>query len=92
MASSSSHLPTSNKELGEKLNISGLRNHDNDDGDAKTTARNKDWEEKTKDLALQERVNRVRERLRAMIEVKKARGEKTGECLCVVYLLRLQLK
>lgn len=78
MTASSSRLPTL-RELDDKLNISGLRNHA-DDEEARTSARNKDREEQTKDRVLQERVNRVRERLRAMIELKKARGEKTGEC------------
>lgn len=78
MTASSSRLPTL-KELDVKLNISGLRKHP-DDEDARNAARNKDREERSKDLALQERVDKVRERLKAMIEVKKARGETTGEC------------
>ncbi|KAJ4387737.1 hypothetical protein N0V93_008337 [Gnomoniopsis smithogilvyi] len=68
MSSSSSRLPTL-RELDDRLNISGLRKNDED------VAR-KNREEASKDLELQERVDRVRERLRAVIEVKKAADER----------------
>lgn len=68
MSSSASRLPTL-RELDDKLNISGLRKNDEE------VAR-KNREEANKDLKLQERVERVKERLRAMIEVKKAADER----------------
>lgn len=70
MNSSSSRLPTL-QELDDKLNISGLKK---DDDEAQAAAR-KNREEASKDLELQERVDKVRERLRAMIEAKKAKDE-----------------
>lgn len=75
--SSSSRLPTL-RELDDTHNISGLRQHDHDAAQA-SARRNR--EEKCRDLALQVRVAKVRERLRAMIEAKKA--SETGECGCV---------
>ncbi|KAJ4422069.1 hypothetical protein N0V82_003260 [Gnomoniopsis sp. IMI 355080] len=76
MSSSSSHLPTL-RELDDKLNISGLRKNDEE------VAR-KNREETSKDLELQERVDRVRDRLKAMIEMKKAADEREEETTAVV--------
>ncbi|CAN8105158.1 unnamed protein product [Discula destructiva] len=70
-SSSSSRLATL-KELDDKFNISSLRKLDKD---ATWTSARKDEEEASKDLELQQRVDRIRERLRATIEVKRARGE-----------------
>lgn len=74
-SASSSRLPTL-KELDSKLNISGLRKYD----DEIQAAARKNREEASKDLELQERVDKVRERLRATIAAKKAKDE-TGEFL-----------
>lgn len=69
MSSSSFRLPTL-RELDDKLNISGLRKNDEE---ARAAAR-KNLEEARKDLELQVRVDKIRERLRAMIEVRRLEG------------------
>lgn len=71
------------------LRISTLDELRKTDDDAAEAAARQTRDEARRDLALQERVDRIRERLRAMIKVKKARGDtETGEC-CVRHLLRV---
>lgn len=70
-SSSSKRLPTL-REWDDKYNISGLRRNDEE-------AARKNQEEAQKDVELQARVDKVMERLRAMIEVKKNESA-AGEC------------
>lgn len=70
-SSSSKRLPTL-REWDDKFNISGLRKNDEE-------AARKNREEAKKDVELQARVDKVMERLRAMIEVKKNESA-AGEC------------
>lgn len=71
-SSSSKRLPTL-REWDDKYNISGLRKNDEE-------AARKNREEAKKDVELQARVDKVMERLRAMIEVKKNESA-AGECV-----------
>lgn len=70
-SSSSKRLPTL-REWDDKFNISGLRKNDEE-------AAQKNRDEAKKDIELQARVDKVMERLRAMIEVKKNESA-AGEC------------
>lgn len=80
-SSSSKRLPTL-REWDDKFNISGLRKNDEE-------AARKNREEARKDVELQARVDKVMDRLRAMIEVKQK--EAAGELWCVSIFLLLAI-
>lgn len=74
-SSSSKRLPTL-REWDDNFNISGLRKNDEE-------AARKNREEAKKDVELQARVDKVMDRLRAMIEVKQRQA--AGECVASLF-------